>query len=106
MKLTKKVLAVLLATLMVVVAAFAGCSASKGNDDAKDASTSTDAKTVKFGLITLHDENSTYDKNFIAGVEELFADHNIIGCAVSERLNGSSVHITGNILCFVLLCKY
>lgn len=69
MKLTKKVLAVLLAALFVV-AAFAGCSASKGNDDAKDASTSTDAKTVKFGLITLHDENSTYDKNFIAAAQE------------------------------------
>lgn len=69
MKLTKKVLAVLLAALFVV-AAFAGCSASKGNDDAKDASTSSDAKTVKFGLITLHDENSTYDKNFIAAAQE------------------------------------
>ena len=50
MKLTKKVLAVLLAALMVVVAAFAGCSASKSNDDSKEPS-STDAKTVKFGLI-------------------------------------------------------
>lgn len=69
MKLTKKVLAVLLAALFVV-AAFAGCSASKGNDDAKDASTSSDAKTVKFGLITLHDENSTYDKNFISAAQE------------------------------------
>ena len=69
MKLTKKVLAVLLAALMVVVAAFAGCSASKSNDDSKDPS-STDAKTVKFGLITLHDENSTYDKNFISAAQE------------------------------------
>lgn len=69
MKLTKKVLAVLLAALFVV-AAFAGCSASKGNDDAKDASTSSDVKTVKFGLITLHDENSTYDKNFITAAKE------------------------------------
>ena len=69
MKLTKKVLAVLLAALMVVVAAFAGCSASKSNDDSKEPS-SSDAKTVKFGLITLHDENSTYDKNFIAAAKE------------------------------------
>ncbi|MDO4364947.1 MAG: BMP family ABC transporter substrate-binding protein [Clostridia bacterium] len=69
MKLTKKVLAVLLAALMVIVAAFAGCSSSStGNDDSKD--TSTDAKTVKFGLITLHDENSTYDKNFISAAKE------------------------------------
>lgn len=68
MKLTKKVLAVLLAALMVVVAAFAGCSASKSNDDSKEPS-STNAK-VKFGLITLHDENSTYDKNFISAAQE------------------------------------
>ncbi|WP_294836046.1 BMP family ABC transporter substrate-binding protein [uncultured Eubacterium sp.] len=67
MKLTKKVLAVLLAALFVV-AAFAGCSASKSNDDAQDKS--SDAKTVKFGLITLHDENSTYDKNFISAAKE------------------------------------
>ncbi|WP_454969235.1 BMP family ABC transporter substrate-binding protein [Eubacterium sp.] len=66
MKLTKKVLAVLLAALFVV-AAFAGCSASKGNNDAKEPK---DTKTVKFGLITLHDENSTYDKNFISAAKE------------------------------------
>ena len=65
MKITKRVLAVILAALFAV-AAFAGCSAAT-NDEGKD---NTDAKTVKFGLITLHDENSTYDKNFISAAVE------------------------------------
>lgn len=69
MKLTKKVLAVLLAALMVIVAAFAGCSSSKSTEDSSDDS-STKGTTVKFGLITLHDENSTYDKNFITAAQE------------------------------------
>ena len=64
MKITKRVVAVLLAVLFVV-AAFAGCSAS-----GKDNGTESDAKTVKLGLITLHDENSTYDKNFITAAKE------------------------------------
>ena len=69
MKLTKKVLAVLLAALMVIVAAFAGCSSSKSTEDSTDDS-SANTTTVKFGLITLHDENSTYDKNFITAAKE------------------------------------
>lgn len=66
MKLTKKIVAVLLAVLFVV-AAFAGCSANSGKEDTKD----TDANTkVKVGFIYLHDENSTYDKNFITAAKE------------------------------------
>lgn len=68
MKLTKKVLAVVLAALMVIVAAFAGCSSSKNAEDSTNKSSAN--TTVKFGLITLHDENSTYDKNFITAAKE------------------------------------
>ena len=63
MKITKRVLAVILAALFVV-AAFVGCSA-KDNGEAGNT-----GKTVKLGLITLHDENSTYDKNFIVAAQE------------------------------------
>lgn len=61
MKMSKKIIAVVLA--LVLAFAFAACSA--GGDD-KD----TDAKQVKVGFIFLHDENSTYDKNFIDAADE------------------------------------
>ena len=55
MKNLKKVLAVVLSVLMIATV-FAACG---GNDDA-------DKKTdLKVGFIFLHDENSTYDKNFM-----------------------------------------
>ena len=60
----KKILAILMA--VVLVFSFAACGSSKG--DSKD----TDAAktTVKAGFIFLHDENSTYDKNFMEAAEE------------------------------------
>lgn len=58
MKMSKKIIAVILASLFVV-GCFAGCSA------ASDDNNKADTKTVKVGFIYLHDENSTYDKNFI-----------------------------------------
>ncbi len=78
----KKILAVLLAALMLF--AFAACGGNGGEedtttsaaaDDTTAAATEVDYSTVKMGLICLHDENSTYDSNFIqaakAASEEL-----------------------------------
>ena len=61
----KKILALLLAVVMV--AAFASCG-GKENDEGK-----ADAKNADFkiGLICLHDENSTYDNNFIQALKSV-----------------------------------
>ena len=55
----KKFIAILLASLMVL--GLVGCSNSNGNE-------SND--TLKAGFIFLHDENSTYDLNFINAAKE------------------------------------
>lgn len=55
-KVSKKIVALLLA-VVAIVAMFAGCAK-------KD-----DATQIKVGFIFLHDENSTYDKNFIEAAE-------------------------------------
>ena len=57
----KKLLTLLLAVAMVL--SFAACGQKDaGTSDAGDAS---EGKAVKLGFIFLHDENSTYDKNFM-----------------------------------------
>ena len=69
----KKILAVLLAIAMVL--SFAACAKTNSGEDTTGAQTSTDLKEVKVGFIFLHDEQSTYDKNFMvaakAACEEL-----------------------------------
>lgn len=78
----KKVLAVVLAVLMCVTAAVALSSCKKDEDEKKGESAEllprleiTNDVTVpddfKIGLICLHDENSTYDKNFIDGFKSV-----------------------------------
>ena len=58
----KKILAILLAVVLVVCT-FAACGGSKTDNG-------DDAKKLKVGFILLHDENSTYDNNFMTGAEE------------------------------------
>ena len=75
MKKFTKILAILLA--LVFVFSFAAC----GKKDAADNGETTtapagnagniDYSNIKFGLICLHDENSTYDNNFISALKEV-----------------------------------
>ena len=56
----KKLISAILAVVMMV-AMVAGCGAKDTASDAPDAA----AKNIKVGFIFLHDEQSTYDKNFM-----------------------------------------
>ena len=62
----KKVLALLLVVALVASLAvvFAGCDPTEDGDGANG------LDNIKFGMICLHDENSTYDKNFIVAMYE------------------------------------
>ena len=64
----KKILAIFLVVAMVAALAV-GLTACKKNDGKKDTKVTSfepiAKENIKFGLITLHGEESTYDKNFI-----------------------------------------
>ena len=69
----KKFLALLLSLSMVL--ALSACGGTKSDDTTKADETKTDAPTetatdFKVGFIMLHDENSTYDLNFINAAKE------------------------------------
>ena len=69
----KKFLALLLSLSMVL--ALSACGGTKSDDTTKADETKTDAPAetatdFKVGFIMLHDENSTYDLNFINAAKE------------------------------------
>lgn len=69
MKSMKKIVAVLLAVVLVV-GVFAACSKKNDQTTTKAAQTTTVPEDFKVGFIFLHDANSTYDLNFINAAKE------------------------------------
>lgn len=77
MKNIKKIIAVLLAVVLAAVA-FAACSKAADNGEdttgASETQATAEAGNVKIGFIFLHDENSTYDLNFLNAAKEACAE--------------------------------
>ena len=74
MKISKKIVAVILAVVLVA-AAFAACSKAADNgEESTTAASATAPDDFKVGFIFLHDENSTYDLNFINAAKEACAE--------------------------------
>ncbi|MGN0447992.1 MAG: BMP family ABC transporter substrate-binding protein [Acutalibacteraceae bacterium] len=69
----KKIIAVVLAALMLFAFAACGNKATDGNATNGNA-TAGNAADFKIGFICLHDEKSTYDKNFIEAVYRMQAE--------------------------------
>ena len=66
----KKFTALLLSLVMVVGLCACGSAAKPAGDSTEAAATEAAAANVKAGFICLHDENSTYDLNFINAAKE------------------------------------
>ena len=72
---SKKIIAIILTILTVVsVLSLASCGEDENSSEAVSGESKADEskadKNFKAGFICLHDENSTYDKNFIDGIKE------------------------------------
>ena len=65
----KRLIALLVCLVMVMMPMLAACGGGGGGEEAPAA----DEGGVKVGLITLHDENSTYDLNFINSFKDSMA---------------------------------
>ena len=71
----KKFLAMLLALVMALSLVACGEKKDPTGDDTKNPD---EGSKVKVGFITLHDENSTYDKNFIDAAKEACANLGLV----------------------------
>lgn len=77
MKRFSKIAALLLAAALALGMTACSSSSSKNAEESKGGETkqaSADYSKIKFGLICLHDENSTYDLNFINSIKAAKAD--------------------------------
>ena len=67
----KKTIVTLLALVMILVLALTGCGGGSGDGGSTDGGDEGGEEVAfKAGFICLHDENSTYDLNFINGAKE------------------------------------
>ncbi len=66
----KRLIALLVCLVMVMMPMLAACGGGGGGGEEPAA----DESNIKVGLITLHDENSTYDLNFINGFKDSMAN--------------------------------
>ena len=68
----KKLLSITLAALMVLsfAAVFTGCGSDNSSSSSSGESSGKSADSLKFGFNYLHDENSTYDNNFLTAAKE------------------------------------
>ena len=64
----KRLIALLVCLVMVMMPMLAACGGGGGSEEP-----AAEESSVKVGLITLHDENSTYDLNFINGFKDSMA---------------------------------
>ena len=69
----KKSLVLLLVMALTVMTVLAGCGGNGGGKSGDSTEGAGDAASFKVGFICLHDENSTYDLNFINGAKEACA---------------------------------
>lgn len=95
----KKILSIVLAVVMIVsVAAFAtSCGNTAGDNNSETTvadNKANDGKEFKVGFIFLHDENSTYDLNFInavKGAQGCYRSYRFAGYHEDQHSRGSGV---------------
>ena len=75
----KKLVSIALSLLMILscLAVFAACDNGNDTPDGEQTLAPVAKEEIKVGFIFLHDEKSTYDKNFMMGVEEIIMMPNV-----------------------------
>lgn len=66
-----------LALILVIAVVFCLCSCGNPTVEKQEVATEVTKNPVKMGLICLHDENSTYDANFISAFKEACENKNV-----------------------------